>query len=67
MRVIGVRRSWPAAATSRMRLSVAVFSLDESWFSACAVALTSAERLGDGLDFTMASPLRGTRLARACS
>ncbi len=32
MRVIGVRRSWPAAATSRMRLSIARFSREESEF-----------------------------------
>ena len=42
MRVIGVRRSCPAAATSRMRLSMARFRRDESELSALAVALTSA-------------------------
>ena len=42
MRVIGVRRSWPAAATRRMRLSIAARSRVESEFSARAVARTSA-------------------------
>ncbi|MNT03185.1 hypothetical protein D3C72_1377060 [compost metagenome] len=41
MRVIGVLRSWPAAATRRMRLSIAAFRRLASSFSARAVARIS--------------------------
>ena len=55
MRVIGVRRSWPAAATRRMRLSTALFSRADSEFSARAVALTSAGPRSGNTGMSMAS------------
>ena len=55
MRVIGVRRSWPAAATRRMRLSTALFSRAEREFSARAVALTSAGPRSGNTGMSMAS------------